>query len=262
MRIVVGGSGHAPQTTRVEVPVLVPVEGRAAGLRCARSSTSTSPSSSRARHLRSPSAREIARSYSRLRPCRAISSPRHASRNTQAMPCCACSCSRHSVVGRAFQCFQQLLTAQFLLIFQLLACRILAREIPQLVIKCAHCQLRLAAVNRPRHTAALPCFDMDPPERPPRLVLERSRSHRQSSPPRRNPTCCDIAPPKGRARSGRLRTGRRWQDKGPRGAAMGGCGFLNGYRQSWHIAPQGRSLQTRPLSSDLNCLERCAAFAQ
>jgi hypothetical protein len=53
----------------------------------------------------------------------------------------------------------------------------------------------------------------------------------------------------------------RWQDKRPRGAAMGGCGFSDAYRMSLHIAPYERSLQTRPFSSVLNCLARCAAFA-
>jgi hypothetical protein len=56
-------------------------------------------------------------------------------------------------------------------------------------------------------------------------------------------------------------TKRRWQDKGPRGAATDGCGFSDGYRERLHIAPHGRSLQTRPFSNDLNCLARCAAFA-
>jgi hypothetical protein len=55
-------------------------------------------------------------------------------------------------------------------------------------------------------------------------------------------------------------TRRRWQDKRPRGAAMGGCGFSNGYRERLHITPNGRSLQARPFSSDLNCLARCAAL--
>jgi hypothetical protein len=53
----------------------------------------------------------------------------------------------------------------------------------------------------------------------------------------------------------------RWQDKKPRGAAMGGCDFSNGYRKSWHIALLGCSLQIRPFFSDPNCLARCAAFA-
>jgi hypothetical protein len=54
----------------------------------------------------------------------------------------------------------------------------------------------------------------------------------------------------------------RWQNKRPRGAAMGGCGFSDGYRESLHIAPRGHSLQPRPFSCDMNCLARCAAFAQ
>lgn len=76
-----------------------------------------------------------------------------------------------------------------------------------------------------------------------------------------------------RSRSGELRrspawaersaacTSDRWRDKRPRGAAMDGCGFSTGYGESLHIAPHGRSLQTRPFFNDLNCLARCAAFA-
>jgi hypothetical protein len=57
-------------------------------------------------------------------------------------------------------------------------------------------------------------------------------------------------------------TGREWQDKRPRGAAMGGCGFSGGFGKHSHLAQKERSLRVHFFSSTLNTLMRCAESAR
>jgi len=148
-------------------------------------------------------------------------------------------CKPCALLLQIFPCFQPLLAAQFHQIFQLFARRILAPEVPLPAIERALCQVKLATVFRPRQTAALPCLDVHPPARPPSRVLEMSQSHRQSSRSRKNPRCRAIVPPQRHASSERLHSRSGWQDKMPRGAALGGCGFSIGYKEILHIASHG-----------------------
>jgi hypothetical protein len=57
-------------------------------------------------------------------------------------------------------------------------------------------------------------------------------------------------------------TGKGWQDKRPRCAAMGGCGFSGGFGKHSHLARRERSLRIHFFSSILNSLMRCAESAR
>jgi len=98
-----------------------------------------------------------------------------------------------------------LLTAQFRLIFRLLAGRFLAGQVAQPATERRRRQTVLTAILRPAEPALTPGFDMNQPLGLARLVLETSQSDRRSPTLRRSPTCRAIALRNQGADTGRLR---------------------------------------------------------
>lgn len=80
-----------------------------------------------------------------------------------------------------------------------------AFELLQPAIKCRLCEPMLATIFGPRKTASAPRFNVRRPISAPRRFLESFRCYRRSFHVRRNPLCREIALPRERAETGRLR---------------------------------------------------------
>ena len=126
-----------------------------------------------------------------------------------------------------------LLTAQFRLIFRLLASRFLAGQVAQPATERCRRQTMLTAILRPTQPALTPGFDVNQPPGLTRLVLETSQIHRSSSTLRRSPTCRAIALLNLGAETGRLHADHGLQDKSAAFGRAHVVGWIGDFR---HLA--------------------------
>ena len=199
---------------------------------------STSPSSSRSRHLR----REVgdkcnAAAYSRT-PIPLQSSPRRASPRTPGARDCACPCSRRNESGRAFSgAFLEPRVAADDAVppdIPLLAGRSLAGQVVQPATERSSSD-HADGNTSPDSPALTPRLNVNQPPGLARLVLETSQIHRSSSTLRRSLTCRAIALPNRGAETGRLRADHGRQDKSAAFGRAHVIGWIGDFRHLAHL---------------------------